>query len=703
MRGFIYILLYVSVAFAFENNECNKMFDNHCYSVLTKFGKSNFKEARSRCQKNKGILAEIANQRTLDFISTILSETSNNISDALWIEFNTQRADGSWTPAKSRANRYHYSQRGSCTRLVVKTLKAAPGACSHLHYPLCQYPTSNCSIGDLAVPFTNFDDCNSNATIQFNTTIRVSCLDGYLLQGPEKVTCQPNGSWNHIPNCIAKCLPPLVNDAILIHNFKSEYNIGEQVLLLCDNGYFAGGKYLKSHRTITCHPGGHWKNPQNDSPLICIHEEHLNCPADICQSIQLHLRIDDRIDLNCTGNEDYGGDIWPHFHWLKDHERLNENNRFKLQQDGHLQIVSFKPQDKGMYTCVRGLNENHVEKVVVYDIRLKYQCEIDPDHNLPTIIVPEDTSVYLKSKGEASAINVAWFKNGARVWGDKQRIILPSGDLLIHRTQPSDEGYFTFEIESETFSDMCIDRTVKLSVIPRSSSICGLSEPSYPHPWLTSLWWNHEMVPFCYGVLINEQWVLTSAFCLSPFHRLKHHNISVSFGTGKAVTVENVIPHSLYSKRLNVNDVGLLKLTKPVVFGQMVRPICIPEEDFGRIGQPCVSNRKFIGNVSGQGSLDAVNNGKRAIRGEVMATVEGKICEKGVAFHFSDSMFCAELGSKEGAVYAADVGSPFEVNRDGRTFVYGIYSWGQRLAQVGYFDYFTKVSHYYEWIRQQLG
>lgn len=57
---------------------------------------------------------------------------------------------------------------------------------------------------------------------------------------------------------------------------------------------------------------------------------------------------------------------------------------------------------------------------------------------------------------------------------------------------------------------------------------------------------------------------------------------------GDVYQSEKIISHPKYSSILIRNDIGLIKVDKDIVFGDKVKPIALPNENFGKIDYPAV-------------------------------------------------------------------------------------------------------------------
>ncbi|XP_055464386.1 vitamin K-dependent protein Z isoform X1 [Psammomys obesus] len=124
------------------------------------------------------------------------------------------------------------------------------------------------------------------------------------------------------------------------------------------------------------------------------------------------------------------------------------------------------------------------------------------------------------------------------------------------------------------------------SCSPRDKCACGAltsenvtvpergcqSPPTFP--WQVRLT-DSEGMDFCAGVLIQEDFVLTTAKC-----SLLHNNISVKANAGQRIEVKSTHVHMHYEEESGENDISLLALARPVQCPRSGLPVCVPERDF---------------------------------------------------------------------------------------------------------------------------
>jgi secreted trypsin-like serine protease len=107
-------------------------------------------------------------------------------------------------------------------------------------------------------------------------------------------------------------------------------------------------------------------------------------------------------------------------------------------------------------------------------------------------------------------------------------------------------------------------------------------------PWQVSIVYDGRLL--CGGSILNNQWILTVTHCSLSYKNL--NLISVRAGSvlfygsdpdAQNLKVDRVITHPDYNdndaRNVIINDIALLRLSKPVTFTDTVRPICLPSEN----------------------------------------------------------------------------------------------------------------------------
>jgi hypothetical protein len=131
--------------------------------------------------------------------------------------------------------------------------------------------------------------------------------------------------------------------------------------------------------------------------------------------------------------------------------------------------------------------------------------------------------------------------------------------------------------------DPSLDPTELLDSFQPQGRIVNGEVVSASLPWMVGIYrkMNGATIEFrCSGALINERFVLTSAYCVSG---LSKSQIAVSVGSTKLQTnissmilVDAVKMHEYFSAEFRNNDIALVKLKRNVIYSSEINSICLP-------------------------------------------------------------------------------------------------------------------------------
>ncbi|XP_056588350.1 complement factor I [Triplophysa dalaica] len=209
----------------------------------------------------------------------------------------------------------------------------------------------------------------------------------------------------------------------------------------------------------------------------------------------------------------------------------------------------------------------------------------------------------------------------------------------------------------------------------------------------------------CGGVYLGRCWVLTAAHCVRP--KPKSFRIKISLwqkhrrlSTTDSIPVKKIIIHHQYNAGTYENDIALMQLEqfkneeKCMHDNPAVRAVCVPwSTELFQPNDTCT--------ISGWG------RNREGVSASVLKWANVSIisdCEKYYKNRFLPGMECA--GDLEGKVDSCqgDSGGPLVCkDASGVSYVWGIVSWGDKCGEANHPGVYTKVAHYFEWIRFQTG
>lgn len=103
-------------------------------------------------------------------------------------------------------------------------------------------------------------------------------------------------------------------------------------------------------------------------------------------------------------------------------------------------------------------------------------------------------------------------------------------------------------------------------------------------PWAVSLRMNRRH--HCGGALIDHNWVLTAAHCVSQVPARSftvklggHYRSTEQESNSIEMTVSKVVAHEGFSFSSFANDIALVKLSKSVDYNSYIWPVCLPQSE----------------------------------------------------------------------------------------------------------------------------
>ena len=241
----------------------------------------------------------------------------------------------------------------------------------------------------------------------------------------------------------------------------------------------------------------------------------------------------------------------------------------------------------------------------------------------------------------------------------------------------------------------------------KESRIVGGKRVNYgSHPWMANIYTIDQMIDgtyinqLCGGSVISKNWVLTAAHCLLD---LETDELLVSAGDHKLGRkdkyeqrrmITKVILHEEYEISSDHNDIALLKVDKPFIFNNNVKPVCLPKSGIG-IDKFKDSKCDILG-------WGHTTKRKRSpeLRIASVKIMSQKTCSNYFEELLTSSMFCA--GYHKGGIDACqgDSGGPM-ICQTNRKVQRGITSWGDGCAQAKKPGVYTDVSLFIKWIAEK--
>ncbi|XP_046880491.1 coagulation factor IXa [Hypomesus transpacificus] len=225
-------------------------------------------------------------------------------------------------------------------------------------------------------------------------------------------------------------------------------------------------------------------------------------------------------------------------------------------------------------------------------------------------------------------------------------------------------------------------------------------------PWQVALVVRSSGQLFCGGSILSELWVITAAHCLveaqhgSYFVRVGEHNVNRKEGSEQDREVAQHVPHPLYdsTQSLYNHDIALLRLRTPITFSANVRPVCLGPKDFTEN----LIKEASPATVSGWGRTRFQGATASMLQWVEVPFTERTECKESSSARITRYMFCAGYRDVAKDACQGDSGGPHTNRFHDTQFLTGIVSWGEECAKEGKYGVYTRVAHYYRWIRHVM-
>ncbi|XP_019616229.1 PREDICTED: chymotrypsin B-like [Branchiostoma belcheri] len=229
----------------------------------------------------------------------------------------------------------------------------------------------------------------------------------------------------------------------------------------------------------------------------------------------------------------------------------------------------------------------------------------------------------------------------------------------------------------------------------------GETARAHSWPWQISMQ-SSTGYHICGGSLINENWVLTAAHCnpLPNNHKiiLGEHSRSSDSEDIQTLDVEATICHSQYNVGVQFdNDICLIKLSRPAVLGEHVKPVCLAETtDEYTSSMTCYTTGWGRTDTSSSASADTLQQTQLPVMtNEVCAGYWG-------SGPLTDRMICA--GAEGSVSCQGDSGGPLVCQKqaNGPWNLVGVVSWGSSSCLTNYPAVYARVTALRTWIDESI-
>lgn len=232
-------------------------------------------------------------------------------------------------------------------------------------------------------------------------------------------------------------------------------------------------------------------------------------------------------------------------------------------------------------------------------------------------------------------------------------------------------------------------------MFPNGRIVGGEDTVIETYPYQASLQYNGRHM--CGASIISKNYLITAGHCImNPTSALSVRVGSTYHSRGGSIhQVIKATRHENYktnSAGVPVNDVAVLKVKQPFVFGDNVQPINL-------FSLNEVSNAGEKATITGWGTTSSGGSIPSQLQTVSIPIITKELCSEAYQRYggLPDGQICAAYYGEGGKdACQGDSGGPLAI--DGR--LAGVVSWGNGCAQAYYPGAYTEVAYYREWIEK---
>uniref|UniRef100_A0A1A9ZRH0 Peptidase S1 domain-containing protein n=1 Tax=Glossina pallidipes TaxID=7398 RepID=A0A1A9ZRH0_GLOPL len=239
-----------------------------------------------------------------------------------------------------------------------------------------------------------------------------------------------------------------------------------------------------------------------------------------------------------------------------------------------------------------------------------------------------------------------------------------------------------------------------IKTMTKNACLCHSETKVNQYPWMAMLMFRGRF--YCGATLIDDLHAASAAHCLRGFTtrllslRLLEHSRRNSSAHVIDRKVSQVFIHEKYSTRNFDNDIGVLRLDEPIVMSDMLRPVCMPEENRGYEDEEAI--------ITGWGAVregGPVAETLQEVRVPIWSQEECRKSGYGNS-RITENMLCAGISEGGKDSCQGDSGGPLHVAmKDSDLYhLVGVVSWGEGCARPNYPGVYTRVNRYLGWIAE---